>query len=119
MRVWYPDMTVCLVSTGYIDVCHFAAPHSIPVRTLFDCHPEGGTVALALSHDSKHLVSVGATDVQVGRMTISLRENVSRDLAWCVCVCVCVCGCVCVCLFKCWWVEFQCNCVWLFVYLCV
>ncbi|KAL2091774.1 hypothetical protein ACEWY4_011572 [Coilia grayii] len=36
----------------------------IPVRTLFDCHPEGGTVALALSHDSKHLVMVGTGEVQ-------------------------------------------------------
>lgn len=49
-------------------VCHVAAPHSIPVRTLFDCHPEGGTVALALSHDSKHLVSVGAAERQVSRI---------------------------------------------------
>ncbi|XP_029618803.1 cilia- and flagella-associated protein 251 isoform X1 [Salmo trutta] len=36
----------------------------IPVRTLFDSHPEGGVAVLALSKDSKYLVTVGAGDVQ-------------------------------------------------------
>ncbi|XP_056135303.1 cilia- and flagella-associated protein 251 [Lampris incognitus] len=36
----------------------------IPVRTLFDCQPEGGCIALALSKDVKHLAILGAGEVQ-------------------------------------------------------
>ncbi|KAI4889394.1 hypothetical protein NFI96_034080 [Prochilodus magdalenae] len=36
----------------------------IPVRTMFDCHPEEGVAAVALSNDSRYLVTVGAGTVQ-------------------------------------------------------
>ncbi|KAJ8415526.1 hypothetical protein AAFF_G00425060 [Aldrovandia affinis] len=35
-----------------------------PVQTMYDCHPEGGVSAMALSHDSKYLVTVGAGEIQ-------------------------------------------------------
>ncbi|KAJ7309793.1 hypothetical protein JRQ81_007861 [Phrynocephalus forsythii] len=37
---------------------------AVPVHTIFNSHPEGGVSAIAISHDSKFLATVGAGEVQ-------------------------------------------------------
>ncbi len=37
----------------------------VPVRTIFDAHPEGGCVAIAMTPDAKYLATLSTGDVQV------------------------------------------------------
>lgn len=41
----------------------------VPVRTIFESHPEDGVCAIAISQDAKYLVTISAGTVQVKKIS--------------------------------------------------